>query len=365
MSEDPQTVQGAERPVRRRARRAPASAAVTLHDVARAAGVSLATASRVLNGSTRVVGEALREKVLAAAAQLDYSPNAQAQAMARGRSNVVGLVVHDIADPYFSTIAAGVVERAADSDVIVTLAVTGASSATEVAHVATLRRQRVRAVLLAGSRWQDDTSTLALREELNAFRAGGGRVAAITQDVLGVDTVLIDNREDARRLAEELVGAGYREFVLLAGPQHVSTAVDRSTGFRAALSAHGLQPVLDVECAFTRDGAHGAMSEVLAGGLPRRQGRPPCVLAANDVMAVGAMAAVRDAGLSVPGDVAVAGFDDIPTLRDVSPALTTVRLPLAELGGRAFDLVEEPSAHRRVEHVTGQVLLRESTPPLG
>ncbi|WP_432503763.1 LacI family DNA-binding transcriptional regulator [Kineococcus arenarius] len=338
---------------------------VTLHDVAREAGVSLATASRVLNGSTRVVGEALREKVLAAAAQLDYSPNAQAQAMARGRSNIVGLVVHDIADPYFSTIAAGVMQRAAPSDVIVTLAVTGASAATEVAHVTALRRQRVRAVLLAGSRWQDDASTLALREELNAFRADGGRVAAVTQDVLGVDTVLIDNHDDARRLAEELVGLGYREFVLLAGPRQVSTAVDRSAGFRAALAAHGLPPLLDLECAFTRDGAYGALSEVLAGGLPRTDGRPPCVLAANDVMAVGAMAAVRDAGLDVPGDVAVAGFDDIPTLRDVSPALTTVQLPLAEIGGRAFDLVEEPAAHRRVEQVRGRVLLRESTPPLG
>ena len=361
MSEEPRGEQG----VRRRARRAPASGPVTLHDVAREAGVSLATASRVLNGSTRVVGEALREKVLAAAAHLDYSPNAQAQAMARGRSNVVGLVVHDIADPYFSTIASGVMERAAAAGVIVTLAVTGADPVTEVAHVAALRRQRVRAVVLAGSRWQGGPSTATLRAELEAFRASGGQVAAVTQDVLGVDTVLIDNREDAAALADALVGAGYREFVLLPGPPDVSTAVDRSTGVREALAARGCPPVLDLPGPFTRDGAHAALSAVLPQGLPRRGGRPPCVVAANDVMAVGAMAALREAGLRVPRDAAVAGFDDIPTLRDVTPALTTVRLPLAEIGARAFDLVDSPAGDRRVEHVRGTVLLRDSTPPLG
>ncbi|MCI2238074.1 LacI family transcriptional regulator [Paenibacillus sp. TRM 82003] len=364
MPQEPEPAPTVERTVRRRARRATAPGVVTLHDVATAAGVSLATASRVLNGSSRVVGEPLREKVLAAAARLDYSPNAQAQAMARGRSNIVGLVVHDIADPYFSTIAAGVMQRAAASDVIVTLAVTGSSPDTEVTHVAALRRQRVRALLLAGSRWQDEEATAALRDELNAFRAGGGRVAAISQDVLGVDTVLIDNHRAARRLAEELVGLGYREFVLLGGPRGVATAVDRASGFRAALTERGHPPVLDLECAFTRDGAHGALGEVLARGLPASGGRPPCVLAANDVMAVGAMAAVREAGLDVPRDVAVAGFDDIPTLRDVSPSLTTVRLPLAEIGGHAFDLVDETAPQRRVEHVTGRVLVRESTPPL-
>lgn len=349
----------------RRRRRDRDTGPVTLDEVAREAGVSLATASRVLNGSTRVVGAALRERVEEAASRLDYSPNAAAQAMARGRSDVVGMVVHDIADPYFSSIAAGVLARAAGGEAVVTLAVSGGSALREVDLVATMRRQRVRAVLLAGSRWEDGPATDALREELAAFRAAGGRVAAITQDVLDVDTVLIDNRGDAERLGLALLGAGYREFLVLAGPPDLSTAVDRTAGFRAALDAGGAT-VTVVHGPFTRDGAYAAVLGLVQAQAPVRvEGRPPCLLAANDVMAVGAMAALRDAGLDVPQDVAVAGFDDIPTLRDITPALTTVRLPLADLGSAAFDLLDaEPGPRRRVERVAGEVLLRASTPAL-
>ncbi len=338
---------------------------MTLDDVAREAGVSLATASRVLNGSTRVVGEALRERVHAAATRLDYSANAQAQAMARGRSDVVGLVVHDIADPYFSSLAAGVMTRAEASGVIVTLAVSRGDADREVAHVATLRRQRVRAVILAGSRWVDQARTDALRAELEAFRSGGGFVAAATQDVLGVDTVLVDNTREGQRLAEAVADLGYREFLLLEGPADLATSRDRTAGFLAGLRARGLEPLHRLAGPFTRDGAYDSVARFLTEqGLPRPEGRRPVLLAANDVMAVGAIAAVRDAGLEVPGDLAVAGFDDIPTLRDISPPLTTVRLPLAEIGRLLFDLVDTadggPARH---EHVVGEVLLRDSTPP--
>ncbi|WP_420814676.1 LacI family DNA-binding transcriptional regulator [Kineococcus siccus] len=340
---------------------------MTLDDVAREAGVSLATASRVLNGSTRTVGRALSERVADAAARLDYSPNAQAQAMARGRSDVVGLVVHDIADPYFSTIAAGLMTRAAAADVIVTLAVTDGSRTREVAQVAALRRQRVRAVVLVGSRWRDDDSVAALRAELDAFRASGGRVAAVTQDVLDVDTVLLGNADGAAQLARALLDAGYREFVVLGGPGDLLTAAERTAGFTGTLAAAGVAPGdrRVIASPFTRDGAHEAVTRLLGSpGRPRTGGAaPPCVFAANDVMAVGAIAALRDAGLRVPADVAVAGFDDIPTLRDITPALTTVRLPLSDIGGAVFDLLDAPEpAQRRVQHVDGRVLLRASTP---
>jgi LacI family transcriptional regulator len=355
-------------PARQRRSR-PRPGLVTLDDVAREAGVSLATASRALNGSTRTVGEALSARVADAAARLDYSPNAQAQAVARGRSDVVGLVVHDIADPYFSTIAAGLMTRAAAAGVIVTLAVTDGSRGREVAHVAALRRQRVRAVVLVGSRWRDPESVAALRTELDAFRAAGGRVSAVTQDVLDVDTVLLGNEAGAARLARALLDLGYRDFVVLGGPPDLVTAAERTSGFVATLAAAGIAAGARrvVASAFTRDGAHEAVTRLLASGEHLRTGgtAPPCVFAANDVMAVGAMAALRDAGLRVPQDVAVAGFDDIPTLRDVTPALTTVRLPLGDIGGAAFDLLDAPEpTTRRVEPVEGEVLLRASTPAL-
>ncbi|HEY4421923.1 MAG TPA: LacI family DNA-binding transcriptional regulator, partial [Pseudonocardia sp.] len=131
------------------------NASVTLLDVARAAGVSLATASRALNGSTRRVRPDLRERVLEAAEALQYSANAQAQAMARGRTNLVGLVIGDVGDPYFSSIAAGAIRAAEGHQLVVTMACTFGREEREIDYVAALRSQRARAVIVVGSRVYD------------------------------------------------------------------------------------------------------------------------------------------------------------------------------------------------------------------
>ena len=334
----------------------------TLQDVAAEAGVSLATASRALNGSTRRVGEDLRLRVRAVASRLDYSPNAQAQAMARGRTNVVGLLVHDIADPYFSTIAASVMGSADERSLMVNITSTGRRPERELEALAALRGQRACAVILAGSRTQDAAQIRRLGAELATFEAAGGRVAMISQNRLPVDTVLVENRAGARNLATQLVALGYRRFAVLAGPQRLLTAKDRTAGFREGLARGGiaLNPADVVLGEFTRDGGYVAMSTLLERGL-----QSACVFAVNDVMAVGAMTAVRDRGLQMPGDLAVAGFDDIVTLRDVTPALTTVRLPLRDVGRQALELVTLTRGERpRLRRVKGQVALRASTPPL-
>jgi len=333
---------------------------VTLSDVAREAGVSLATASRSINGSSRRVRPELREKVLAAAERLNYSANAQAQAMARGRTNVVGLVVHDIADPYFSAIAAGVMRTAEDNQLLVTVGSTARRPERELDYLAALRGQRGRAAILAGSRVDDPTLHEALAREVQAFEAGGGRVVVISQQRLPVDTVVVENHSGASALAAELVALGYRRFGVLAGPRSLLTARDRLDGFRDGLARAGVAaPEMVVRGAFTRDGGYAAMLELLdaSDGID-------CVFAVNDVMAVGAMAACRDRGLTLPDDLALAGFDDIATLRDVHPGLTTVRLPLEEIGALALELVvtAEEGAGPRQRRIEGEVVVRASTP---
>ncbi len=334
----------------------------TLQDVAQAAGVSLATASRTLNGSTRRVRADLRERVLAAADSLDYSANAQAQAMARGRTNVVGLLIHDIADPYFSTIAAGVMDAADKHRLLVTIASTGRRPDRELEYVAALRGQRARAVILAGSRTDDSVHIDRLGAELATFERGGGRVTLISQNRLPVDTVLVENRAGARNLATDLVGLGHRRFAVLAGPRGLLTAKDRAAGFREGLTRAGVATSRAdvIHGDFTRDGGYAAMSALLDRDL-----NATCVFAVNDVMAVGAMAALRGRGLQMPHEMSVAGFDDIETLRDVTPALTTVRLPLAEVGQLALELVTLAQADLpRLHRIKGEVVLRASTPPL-
>ncbi len=345
---------------------------VTLADVARRAGVSLSTASRVINGSARQVTPELEQRVTAAAADLGYTPNAQAQALARSASNVVGLVVHDIADPYFSSIVAGAMRVADRHGLIVMVGNTFRDPQREVEYVGTLRAHRVRAIIVVGTRTSSRAMTARLAAELAAFEAAGGRAACVSQPRLPVDTVVPENRAGARDLARHLTRLGHRRFAVLAGPRAMLTSRERLAGFRDGLAEAGLDLPEDrvAEGAFTRDGGYAAMTELLAGnaGLPGQEAGTTCVFAVSDVMAVGAMAALRERGIAVPGTLSVAGFDDIATLRDLTPPLTTVRLPLEEMGVRAAELALETERDGgdsgrppRVVRVPGEVVIREST----
>jgi LacI family transcriptional regulator len=330
----------------------------TLSDVARAAGVSLATASRVLNGHTRGVGEPHRSKVRRAASALGYAPNTLAQAVARGSSNVLGLIVHDVTDPYFSAIADGVMQEAEQSGLVVVLAVTRRDPERELEYLSVLRGQRARAVILAGSRTLGNEINCRLAKELEAFRAAGGSAAAISQNRLGIHTVVPQNRPAARELARQLHELGHRRFAVLAGPVDLVTARERLSGFLRGLADAGIGPgqVRVVPGAFTRDGGVEASRALLTEGIAAT-----CVFAVNDVMAVGAMSEFRRAGVSIPDDVSIAGFDDIATLRDVAPRLTSVSLPLESMGSRAVELaLTGPDARASLVRFPGEVRLRES-----
>ncbi len=335
---------------------------VTLADVARAAGVSLATASRALSGAAgRTVRADLKAKVLRSAADLKYSPNANAQAMVRGRTTTVGLIVHDIADPFAAAVASGVMAVAAERDLIVTIASTMWDPETEIRHVEALRRQRARAVILAGSRFADAELHARLAAEVAGITDAGGLVAAIGQNALPVDTLVLDNAGGAGHLARVLWSMGYRSFAVLAGPESLLTSEERLNGFRRGLLDCG-HPLADeniIATQLTRDGGYVAMTELLDRGIDVQ-----VVFAVNDVMAVGAMAALREQGHQVPGDMALAGFDDIATLRDVQPSLTTVRLPLVAIGRRALEMaLNQTAAHQPVAlTVPGEVVVRASTP---
>ena len=358
---------------------------VTLQDVADRAGVSLTTASRVVNEGSRRVGPGLAQRVSQAVAELGYTANLQARAVATGQSTMIGVVVHDIADPYFSSIAAGLIEVADARQLLVCMSSTAAAETAERAYVALMRAQRAHAVILIGSRTDDTAAREALRAEIAAFTGSGGRAVAVGQDLLGVDTVLPENAAGAEALARAMVAVGHRRFAVLAGPRGLLTARDRLDGFRAGLAAWNvpLSQAQVIHGPFTRDGGYEAMSAVLAAPGPEQAALPDCVFAVTDVMAMGALARLRAGGLAVPADIALAGFDDIGTLRDVYPPLTTVRLPLKRMGEMAAALVladppgagpastdpfstgpaTGPGPPPRVIPVPGEVILRESTLP--
>jgi LacI family transcriptional regulator len=337
-----------------------APARVTLADVARIAGVSLATASRALGGGPRMPREDLRTRVEEVAKRLHYIPNPAAQAVARGQSNVLGLVVHDITDPYFSTIAHVVLEAAEAEGLMTVVADAHRDPERELRYVSGFRSQRARAIIVAGSRVGEAGSRAQLQHAINLYIAQGGRLALISQPELEANTVTVRNREAARSLALALCDHGYRDFAVFGAAASLRTSTDRIEGFRAGLKSAGfsLEASRIFRAEFSRDGGFAAAVEMM------NQGKlPECVFAVNDVMALGAMSAFRTAGLKVPRDVAVAGFDDIAILCDVVPSLTTVHIPVEVVATEAVDIIlraSEATSIRRT--VDGWVMLRESTP---
>jgi len=343
----------------------PERSSVTLADVAARAGVSLATASRALNGSVRKVRQESADRVHAAAQELRYTANVQAQAVARGTTTTLALVVGDIADPYFAAIAAGAIRAADDAGLVVTITSTGGDPSREAAVLGVVAGLRPRAVVLAVSRRLGGGAELA--SAVSGLVAAGAGVSALVSDldgavagVSGVQPLVIRNLSGAAALAGALVEQGHDSFAVLAGDPSLATAHARYEGFVAGLAAHGIRVPDDavVPSEFTRDGGYRAMVSLLDRAAAGSGALPRCVFAVTDLMAVGAVAAIRERGL-VPGvDVGVAGFDDVRMLADVVPALSTVRLPLEEIGERAVRRALGLEADGAID---GEVVLRAST----
>ena len=341
--------------------------AVTLDDVAREAGVSLATASRALNGSTRKVADSYRARVEAAATRLGYTANLSAQATARGTSAIIALLVADIADPYFGQIASGVARGADEAGLVVTVAITERDPEREVRLVRALRGQRPRGLILAASRSSSELSR-ELGAEIDMLAAAGGRVVALGGaggglggaggGLGGVRSVTVDNRGGAQALGAALTDRGYRRALVLAAAEGTVTSDDRVGGFVAGFTEGGGAEPAVLRGTFTRESGYELMTRALADGVESGT----VVFGISDVVAIGALAALREAGREVGADIALAGFDDIPTGRDVTPALTTVRIPLDELGYLAFHAATDAEWQPAADALRLEVLVRESTP---
>lgn len=344
---------------------------VTLSDVARRAGVSAATASRVINGTPYTIAPELRERVLAAVRELRYVPNAHAQALAGSTAGVIGVIVHDVSDPYFAEITRGLQRVATAHDRLVTICNSYRAPQRELDYLALLRGQRVDGLVYTGSGYLDADFNAALEEQLRALVDDGARVVLLARHDLSrrddIDVLLPDNAGGAAALGAHVAGAGHRRVGVIAGPRELHTTDDRLRGLREGLAVGGV--TLD-----ERRVVHGDFAR--AGGadgvraLLRDDADLTAVIALNDAMAVGALRELRRLGLRVPDDLSLAGFDDMPVAQDVTPPLTTVRIPLVELGVRAMTLVLEDDRGRprpaRREAVPATLVVRDSIgPPRG
>lgn len=349
---------------------------VTLSDVAARAQVSPATVSRVLNGNYPVAAST-RDRVLRAVDELDYVLNGPASSLAAASSDLVGILVNDLADPFFGIMASAVQSEIggpldssgaggggrAGGERMALVCNTGGSPERELTYLTLLQRQRAAAVVLTGGAVEDPAHTAAMAAKLDRLTAAGTRIVLCGRPpVPGTDAVALtfDNRGGGRHLTEHLLTLGHRRIGYIGGPQERTTTRHRLEGHRTALKDAGLadDPRLTVQGSYDRTSGYDATLELL-----RRSPDLTAVVAANDTVALGACAALRDQGLRIPHDVSVAGFDDLPFSIDAVPALTTVRLPLYEAGARAGRIAtgRETPPPGNIATVHGELMVRGST----
>lgn len=317
----------------------------TLREVARRAGVSLATASRALT-RPELVEESTRRRVLALADELAYTPNPAARALSTGRTGTFGLVVPDLNNPFYTGIVKGAQARARDGGYSLLIADTDEDPSVEAALVETLAR-RTDAVVLCSSRMSAEELDLARRR---------CPVVLINRRDPAVPAVSFDTTRGVREVAVHLRALGHRRVAYVGGPVHSFSEAERADCLRAELPGHGLEVVHLGHHDPSPEGGRASADQVLLAGVT-------AVLAYNDVIALGLIGRLQAYGVRVPEDLSVVGWDDIEFAAMLTPQLTTVRIPRDEAGRAAVEyldavLAEQPA---QVPELATQLVFRQTT----
>jgi DNA-binding LacI/PurR family transcriptional regulator len=329
---------------------------VTSVDVARLANVSQSAVSRTFSPNGAVSAQT-RERVLAAARQLGYTPNALARSLITRRTNIVGVVMADMTNPFYPTVLEELARQLAASGRQLLLLTTPPDR--EIDDLLPLLLQyQVDAVVIASA---------TISSAMAGVLAGRGTpVVLFNRHVPGaaVSAVLCDNVEGGRLVANLLLDAGHRRLAYIAGKPDTSTNIDREKGFGDRLSERGATPLLREQGAYSYQAGYDAATRLLT-----RPDRPTAIFCANDIIALGALDAARSAcGLRVPEDVSVIGFDDIPAAAWPSYQLTTIRQPVEQMVAIAIDLLgrslDRPGAEPDV-HLLRGVLVRRASALIG
>jgi LacI family transcriptional regulator len=302
----------------------------TIHDVAQRAGVSPITVSRVINHSGYASQET-RDRVEAAVAELGYVPNRLARSLRSKRTHTLALIITDITNPFFTTVARGVEDTASDAGYTVIFCNTDESETEEQKYLQVVLQQQVDGVLLVPARSMGGESVEMIQKQNTPVVVLDRRMPSGAQ----VDVVRCESVEGAYQLVKLLIDLRHQHIAVISGPRLVSTAEDRVMGYRRAMADAGLnQTDIVYYGAFTQASGYEMAQQLLA-----LQPRPTAVFAANNLIAIGALKAVQDAGLRVPEDIAMVAFDDLPANLLVFPFLTVAVQPAYEMGRRATQLL--------------------------
>jgi LacI family transcriptional regulator len=302
----------------------------TIYDVAQQAGVSAATVSRVLNGHSSVDPQ-LAERVRAAVERLEYRPNALARNLRRSRTSLWAVIISDVGNPFFTSLVRGVEDVAQSSGYSVVLCNSDEDPEKEANYVTVALAEQMAGVIMSPSGQAEGVKRL-----LDAHTP----LVLIDREVPGVsvDSVLVDNEHGAAEATAHLIASGYQRIACITGPATLSTAERRLRGYRQALADAGREydEALVRHSDFREHGGYEAMASLLDAEV-----KPDAVFVTNNLMAVGALECLVARGVSVPDEMGIVGFDDLPWADLVRPALTTVGQPTYELGRTAAQLLAE------------------------
>ncbi|MDX3639119.1 LacI family DNA-binding transcriptional regulator [Streptomyces sp. MB09-02B] len=348
---------------RRRRSQSDAERPSTIRDVAERAGVSVATVSRTLAGNYPV-SAATRERVMEAVESLHYVVNIHAKALSGRVAGPIALVLRDITGPSLAHVAAGIEQEAALQGRLSLVCATHGDAGRENDLVQLMREQHAAAVVLVGGAVQDEAYFQRMTEYARTLHATGSRLVLVGRPPLPGDlpvtVVDYDNRGGAFQAADHLLAQGHRRVLYLGGDPRLSTGEQRRQGYLHALRAHGVKETreLNVPGLYTRVSGYQRTRDALKAGVDFTG-----IIAGTDMVALGALAALREAGLSIPQDISLVGFDDVLFAADLSPSLTSVRVPYEDLGRTAVRLALD-----RTERISGgdhvvlstQLVIRQS-----
>ena len=329
---------------------------MTINDVAKLAGVSNATVSHVIN-NTRFVSEETRQKVQAAIDTCGYRPNAHARSLASGRSRILGLIISDIANPFFPELVKSIEEKASAHGYGVILANTNYEPKRTVASVQQMLDERASGVAILTSEMDLSLSRQLADQEVAVVFLDVGEVGPHTSNIV------VNYEKGIREGVEHLLGLGHRRIAYISGPSHLKSAVRRKTAFvkimkKYQASLHTTPLIFEGD--FKTAGGQRAAAEIL-----RLELMPTAILSGNDLMAIGALRELKTAGLRVPQDMSVIGFDDISFAALAEPPLTTILIPRSEIGENAVEAlihtIQAADNLGREFKVSAQLVVREST----
>jgi LacI family transcriptional regulator len=301
----------------------------SLVDVAKLANVSITTASRVLSGSTYPVSDEKRERVLAAATELNYSPSALAKALVTGDTKIVGVIIGDSTDPYFATIVRGVDDAARLQGYLVIVCNSDRDPQVELSYLKTLNDYRVDGVIFAGGGLDDEAYVFQVSELLGSFRDRGAVCISLGKHLFPSFPILVDNQQIVQDAIEHLVSLGHKRIGYISGPELLTTTQARLAGYQAGVRKYGL----DEEPELVLQGDYSYQSGLQAAeAFTVMKNKPTAILASNDLMGIGCLAGLRERGYHIPADISIIGIDDITFSRFVDPPLTTIIVPMYELG---------------------------------